>query len=65
MSLCRLSDKQYDAIINMRIRSLAKLQEQNIKKELEELTSQEKGLLQIIKSPTRLKTYLKKRFEKY
>ena len=60
MSLCKLSDKQYDAIINMRIRSLAKLQEHNIKKELEELTSQEKGLLQIIKSPKRLKTYLKK-----
>ena len=35
MSLCKLSEKQYEAIINMRIRSLAKLQEQNIKKELD------------------------------
>ena len=37
MSLCRLSDKQYDAIINMRIRSLAKLQEQILKKESKNL----------------------------
>ena len=60
MSLCKLTEKQYEAIINMRIRSLAKLQEKNIKQELKDLQDKEKDLLQILKSPARLKTYLKK-----
>jgi len=60
MTLCKLTEKQYEAIINMRIRSLAKLQEINIKQELKDLQNKEKDLLQILKSQTRLKTYLKK-----
>ncbi len=57
--LCKLSDKQYEAVINMKLRSLAKLQEKNILKELSELKSEEKKIAQIIKSKARLKTYLK------
>ena len=57
--LCKLSDKQYEAVINMKLRSLAKLQEKNILKELSELKSEEKQIAQIIKSKARLKTYLK------
>ena len=57
--LCKLSDKQYEAVINMKLRSLAKLQEKNILKELSELKSEEKKTAQIIKSKARLKTYLK------
>ena len=60
MSLCKISEKQYEAIINMRIRSLAKLQEKNIKQELKDHQDKEKDLLQVLKSPARLKTYLKK-----
>ena len=57
--LCKLSDKQYESVINMKLRSLAKLQEKNILKELSELKSEEKKIAQIIKSKARLKTYLK------
>ena len=57
--LCKLTDKQYEAVINMKLRSLAKLQEKNILKELSELKSEEKQIAQIIKSKARLKTYLK------
>ena len=57
--LCKLTDKQYEAVINMKLRSLAKLQEKNILKELSELKSEEKKIAQIIKSKARLKTYLK------
>ena len=64
MTLCKLTEKQYEAIINMRIRSLAKLQEINIKQELKDLQNKEKDLLQILKSQTRLKTYLKKDLKK-
>ena len=60
ISICKFSEKQYEAIINMRIRSLAKLQEHNIEQELKNLKNAEKDLLGILKSPARLKTYLKK-----
>ena len=59
MSLCKLSEKQYEAIINMKIRSLAKLQEQNIKQEFKDLQNTENNLIKTLQSSTKLKTYLK------
>ena len=60
ISLCKLTEKQYEAIINMRIRSLAKLQEESILNELKNLKNEEKSITILLSSSNRLKTYLKK-----
>ncbi len=60
ISLCKLTEKQYEAIINMRIRSLAKLQEESVLNELKKLKNEEKSTTLLLSSSNRLKTYLKK-----
>ena len=60
ISLCKLTEKQYEAIINMRIRSLAKLQEESVLNELKKLKNEEKSITLLLSSSNRLKTYLKK-----
>jgi len=55
----KFTDAQYEAIINMKIRSLAKLQEKNIVEELKVLNQNEKKLIAILKSKNKLNKYLK------
>jgi topoisomerase-4 subunit A len=55
-----LTDRQAEAILNMRLRSLRKLEEMEIKKERADLDKERKGLAELIDSPARQKTRLKK-----
>ncbi|MBA94074.1 MAG: DNA topoisomerase IV subunit A [Candidatus Marinimicrobia bacterium] len=59
IKLFKFSNEQYEAIINLKIRNLAKLQEKNIIDELKELKSNEKMITALLNSKARLKTYLK------
>ncbi len=55
-----LSDRQAEAILNMRLRSLRKLEEMEIKQEREKLKAEREGLAALIESPARQRTRLKK-----
>jgi topoisomerase-4 subunit A len=55
-----LSDRQAEAILNMRLRSLRKLEEMQLKKEQDELSKEREGLQQLVDSPARQRTRLKK-----
>ena len=55
-----LSDRQAEAILNMRLRSLRKLEELEIGKERAALSKEREGLVALIESPVRQKTRLKK-----
>jgi topoisomerase-4 subunit A len=55
-----LSDRQAEAILNMRLRSLRKLEEMQIRKERDTLTREREELQKLIDSPTRQRTRLKK-----
>lgn len=55
-----LSDRQAEAILNMRLRSLRRLEEYEIKAEREKLAEERAGLVALIESPARQKTKLKK-----
>ena len=59
IKLYKFSDIQYEAIINIKIRSLAKLQENNIIEELKLLSKNEKNLTALLKSKSKLNKYLK------
>ena len=59
IKLYKFTDVQYEAIINMRIRNLAKLQEKNIVSELKILKEDAKKISIILKSNIKLKKYLK------
>ena len=54
----KFTDAQYEAIINMKIRNLAKLQEKNITGELSSLIKDEKKVSALLKSKTKLRSYL-------
>jgi topoisomerase IV subunit A len=56
----QLNDRQAEAILNMRLRSLRKLEEMELRRELDTLRAEREGLAQLIESPTRQKTRLKK-----
>jgi topoisomerase-4 subunit A len=56
----RLSDAQAEAILNLRLRNLAKLEEMKIRGEQEELSDERKTLEQTLKSAARLKSLIKK-----
>ena len=56
----KLSDRQADAILDLRLRQLAKLEEVRIKAEQDELVTEQQDLEKTIKSKARLKTLLKK-----
>ncbi|HJN50913.1 MAG: DNA topoisomerase IV subunit A [Pseudomonadales bacterium] len=56
----KLSERQADAILDLRLRQLAKLEEVKIKAEQDDLVEEQKGIEKTIKSKARLKTLLKK-----
>ena len=60
MKRFRLSDKQAEAILELKLRNLAKLEEIKIRAEQEELAEERKGLELTLESKARLKTLVKK-----
>ena len=60
MKKFKLSDVQAEAILNLRLRNLAKLEEMKIKGEQDELNEERKVLEATLKSAARLKTLIKK-----
>jgi topoisomerase-4 subunit A len=58
-----LSDRQAEAILNMRLRSLRKLEELEIGKEREALAKEREDLTALVESPRRQRTRLKKDLE--
>jgi topoisomerase IV subunit A len=55
-----LSDRQAEAILNMRLRSLRKLEEMEIGRERDALTKEREELARLIESPARQRTRLKR-----
>ena len=55
-----LNDRQAEAILNMRLRSLRKLEEMQIRKEREGLEKEQAELEKLVESPARQRTRLKK-----
>ncbi len=55
-----LSDRQAEAILNMRLRSLRKLEELQIAKEREALAREREELVKLVESPARQRTRLKR-----
>ena len=60
MKRFKLSDEQAEAILELKLRKLAKLEEMKIKGELDELKKERKSLQQLLGSRQRLKTLIKK-----
>ena len=60
MKMFKLSDIQAEAILNLRLRNLAKLEEMKIKGEQDELNDERDVLEKTLKSAARLKTLIKK-----
>jgi topoisomerase IV subunit A len=60
MAEFKLSDRQAEAILNMRLRSLRRLEEMEIKNERDKLSKEREELVLLIDSPARQKTRLKK-----
>jgi topoisomerase-4 subunit A len=56
----KLSDTQAEAILDLKLRNLAKLEEMKIKTEQSELAEERKGLEETLDSKARLKTLIKK-----
>ena len=59
----RISQLQAEAILDLRLRQLAKLEEIKIEAEQKELGGERKGLEQLLKSAIRLKTFVKKEIQ--
>jgi topoisomerase-4 subunit A len=55
-----LNDRQAEAILNMRLRSLRKLEEMELRRERDELTAEREELVKLLESPARQRTRLKK-----
>ncbi len=55
-----LTDRQTEAILNMRLRSLRKLEEMELRKEHAELLKEQDELNKLLESPTRQRTRLKR-----
>ncbi len=60
MAEFQLTDRQAEAILNMRLRSLRKLEEMELRRERDELLAERDELDKLIDSPARQKTRLKK-----
>jgi topoisomerase-4 subunit A len=60
MKRFKISDFQAEAILNLRLRNLAKLEEMSIRGEQDALSTERAELEQILKSVARLKTLIKK-----
>jgi topoisomerase-4 subunit A len=56
----QLNDRQAEAILNMRLRSLRRLEEMELRRELAELEGEREELMKLIESPARQRTRLKK-----
>jgi len=63
MKKYKLSDRQAEAILELRLRQLAKLEEIKIKTEQDELSAERKTIEQLLNSSTRLKTFIKKEIQ--
>ncbi len=59
MKKFEISDRQAEAILELRLRQLAKLEEVKIKAEQKELSAERKTIEQLLKSAARLKTFIK------
>jgi topoisomerase IV subunit A len=55
-----LTDRQAEAILNMRLRSLRRLEEMELRSELETLKAEREELVKLLESPARQRTRLKK-----
>jgi topoisomerase-4 subunit A len=60
MAEFQLNDRQAEAILNMRLRSLRKLEEMELRRELEALEAEREDLVKLIDSPALQKKRLKK-----
>ncbi len=60
MAEFNLTDRQTEAILNMRLRSLRKLEEMELKSEQEELLKEREELVKLIDNPARQRTRLKR-----
>lgn len=60
MAEFNLTDRQAEAILNMRLRSLRRLEEMEIKGERDKLLAEREGLVALLDSPARQRTRLKK-----
>jgi topoisomerase-4 subunit A len=60
MAEFKLSDRQAEAILNMRLRSLRKLEEMEIGREREALAKERDELVKLVESPARQRTRLKR-----
>ncbi|MBF9152426.1 DNA topoisomerase IV subunit A [Novosphingobium jiangmenense] len=60
MAEFELTDRQAEAILNMRLRSLRKLEEMELRKELDELLAEQEELQKLLDSPARQRTRLKR-----
>src|SRR3982750_1951286 len=56
----KLTDRQAEAVLNMRLRSLRKLEELEIAKEREALAKEREELVRLVESPARQRTRLKR-----
>ena len=59
----KISERQAEAILELKLRQLAKLEEIKIKAEQKELNAERKTLEQLLSSATRLKTFIKKEIQ--
>ncbi|MFX8335554.1 DNA gyrase subunit A, partial [Acinetobacter baumannii] len=55
-----LTDRQAEAILNMRLRSLRKLEEMELRKERDELQAEQEELQKLLDSPARQRSRLKR-----
>lgn len=60
MAEFELTDRQAEAILNMRLRSLRKLEEMELRREQDELRAEQDELEQLLASPARQRTRLKR-----
>ncbi|MCJ1960058.1 DNA topoisomerase IV subunit A [Novosphingobium mangrovi (ex Hu et al. 2023)] len=60
MAEFNLTDRQAEAILNMRLRSLRKLEEMELRQEHEELLKEQDELTKLLESPARQRTRLKR-----
>jgi topoisomerase-4 subunit A len=60
MAEFELTDRQAEAILNMRLRSLRKLEEMELVREREALEKEREGLVQLLESPARQRTRMKR-----
>ncbi len=59
----KLTERQAEAILELRLRQLAKLEEIKIKAEQDELSAERKTIEQLLNSASRLKTFIKKEIQ--